>query len=141
MAGGGGGGEGEPEFQIAPMIDVLLTLLIFFMSITSAQVEKLEKVDLPVAPDSQMRKVGQRQAIVNLRWENKEQKANITFDGRPYEDVEELKTALEAKRGTRTDMELLIRADKEVLAKDVQKIMQAAGMAGIDSVAYSTYNK
>ena len=38
MAGGGGGGEGEPEFQIAPMVDVLLVLLIFFMSITSAQV-------------------------------------------------------------------------------------------------------
>ncbi|MDF3059514.1 MAG: hypothetical protein K0R17_3729, partial [Rariglobus sp.] len=26
MAGGGGGGDGEPEFQIAPMIDVLLVL-------------------------------------------------------------------------------------------------------------------
>ena len=36
MGGGGGGGDGEPEFQIAPMIDVLLVLLIFFMSITTA---------------------------------------------------------------------------------------------------------
>ena len=43
MAGGGGGGEGEPEFQIAPMIDVLLVLLIFFMSITTAQVEAIDK--------------------------------------------------------------------------------------------------
>ena len=33
MAGGGGGGDGEPEFQIAPMIDVLLVLLIIFMMI------------------------------------------------------------------------------------------------------------
>ena len=35
MASGGGSIEsGEPEFQIAPMIDVLLVLLIFFISIT-----------------------------------------------------------------------------------------------------------
>ena len=38
MGGGGGGGDGsEPEFQVAPMIDVLLVLLIFFM-ITSTLV-------------------------------------------------------------------------------------------------------
>ena len=53
MAGGGGGGEGEPEFQVAPMIDVLLVLLIFFMSITSSQVLKVDKnISLPVAAPS-----------------------------------------------------------------------------------------
>ena len=44
-------GDGdEPEFQIAPMIDVLLVLLIFFMSITTLRVERMDKtVNLPVA--------------------------------------------------------------------------------------------
>src|SRR5437016_5129629 len=30
--------EEEPEFQIAPMIDILLVLLVFFMSISSTEV-------------------------------------------------------------------------------------------------------
>jgi biopolymer transport protein ExbD len=30
--------EEDPEFQIAPMIDILLVLLVFFMSISSTQV-------------------------------------------------------------------------------------------------------
>ena len=55
MAGGGGGSEsGEPEFQVAPMIDVLLTILVFFMTITSAQVLKVDKsIQLPIAKDAQ----------------------------------------------------------------------------------------
>ncbi|MBA3608646.1 MAG: biopolymer transporter ExbD, partial [Chthoniobacterales bacterium] len=44
MAGGGGGTEqGEPEFQVAPMIDVLLVILVFFMTITSTQVLKVDQ--------------------------------------------------------------------------------------------------
>ena len=50
MAGSAGGGKGEPVFQVAPMVDVLLVLLIFFMSITSAQVLKVDKsITLPLA--------------------------------------------------------------------------------------------
>ncbi|MGH8046170.1 MAG: ExbD/TolR family protein, partial [Chthoniobacterales bacterium] len=51
MAGGGGAADsGEPEFQVAPMIDVLLVLLVFFMMITSAQVLKVDQtIKLPVA--------------------------------------------------------------------------------------------
>ena len=53
MAGGGGSSDGEPEFQVAPMVDVLLTILVFFMMITSAQVLKVDKtITLPVAPDA-----------------------------------------------------------------------------------------
>ena len=32
MAGGGGGLEkGEPDFQIAPMVDVVFVIMLFFM--------------------------------------------------------------------------------------------------------------
>ena len=42
--------EEDPEFQIAPMIDILLVLLVFFMSIATDQVLQVNKeVVLPVA--------------------------------------------------------------------------------------------
>src|SRR6188768_1145727 len=97
MASGAGSIEsGEPEFQVAPMIDVLLVLLVFFMSITSAQVEQLDKtIKLPVAPDAQARKPEANQRTVNVRWNAGEGKALMTYLGQGWEDrealVEELK--------------------------------------------------
>jgi biopolymer transport protein ExbD len=42
--------EADPEFQIAPMIDILLVLLVFFMSISSTEVLQSNKdIRLPVA--------------------------------------------------------------------------------------------
>ena len=67
MAGGGGGGEGEPEFQVAPMIDVLLVLLIFFMSITSSQVLKVDKnISLPVAANGVKRDDKAAAGLINI---------------------------------------------------------------------------
>ncbi len=42
MGGGGGGEEGEFGLQIAPMLDLLFVLLIFFMSCAGAQIKEAE---------------------------------------------------------------------------------------------------
>jgi biopolymer transport protein ExbD len=142
MAGGGGGGEGEPEFQIAPMIDVLLTLLIFFMSITTAQVEAIDKdIKLPVAPDAKERKPDNKQMIVNVKWNASTQKAAFMLDGSKFEDPEELKNAMEAKKAGNPAPEILIRGDKDLQAKEIQTVMNSAAQAGIDNISFSTFNQ
>jgi biopolymer transport protein ExbD len=142
MGGGGGGGEGEPEFQIAPMIDVLLTLLIFFMSITTAQVEAIDKdIKLPIAPDANERKKDPNQMIVNVKWSTKDQKAAFILDGTTYSDGESLTAALEAKKVGRPSPSILIRGDKELQAKEIASVMNSAGQAGIDTIAFSTFNQ
>jgi len=89
MAGGGGGSEsGEPEFQVAPMIDVLLTILVFFMTITSAQVLKVDKtIQLPIAKDAQKKDNTRAEAILNVRWKLPAKKAQFVFDDRTYQNA------------------------------------------------------
>ena len=83
MAGGGGGGEGEPEFQVAPMIDVLLVLLIFFMSITSSQVLKVDKnISLPVAAHGVKRDDKAAAGLINISWDKTTGQAKYKLDDR-----------------------------------------------------------
>jgi biopolymer transport protein ExbD len=147
MGGGGGGGEnGEPEFQIAPMIDVLLTLLIFFMSITSAQVLKIDKdIQLPIAPDAKKKdeKNAVNEAALNIRWETAKQEALVTFEDKkyPHAQLEELTTLLTERKSRNLKYRVIIRGDKRLPAVEIQKVMAVIGQAGIDDISFSTLNK
>ena len=144
MAGGGGSTEsGEPEFQIAPMIDVLLVLLIFFMSITSAQVLQIDKdIRLPVAKDAQKRdnKNVLNEAALNVKWKPNEQKAEFKLDDLPATE-EEIIAILQQRKEANAGYRVLIRGDKALPAIEIQKAMTMIGQAGIDDISFSTLNQ
>ena len=150
MAGGAGGTEsGEPEFQVAPMIDVLLTILVFFMTITSAQVLKVDKtIQLPVAKDAQKKDTTRAEAVINVRWKDK--KAQFVFDDRVYSQatplVEPLKTAKitgekKVTGTTNPTFRAVIRGDRDVPALYVSQAMNACAEAGITDISFSAVNK
>ena len=150
MGGGGGGGDGDPEFQIAPMIDVLLVLLVFFMSITSAQVAKVEKMPLPVAPHALKRDMMRNEAIVNVRWDAKTDKATFVLNNVLYkelkvlgEQLKQLKTANDRapSNGPNPKYRVVIRADREVHALVINRVMDLAGQSGVEDVTFAVYNK
>lgn len=118
------------------MIDVLLVLLIFFMSIITAQVEQLDnEVKLPVAPDSAQGKPNPDERTVNVRYNDTDGTTFYTYGGKQWDDkealVEELKRQAEMrphpKLGTRLVVKL--RPDKRTPAKDVYGAMQIVAQA------------
>ena len=144
MAGGGGNAEnGEPEFQIAPMIDVLLVLLIFFMSITSAQVLKIDKdIKLPVAKDAKKKenKNAMFEAALNVKWKPNEQKAEFKLDELDVPE-EQIVSLLEQRKANNPTYRVVIRGDRALPAVEVQKAMTIVGQAGIDDISFSTLNQ
>lgn len=144
MAGGGGGGEGEPEFQIAPMIDVLLVLLIFFMTITSAEVLKVDKkLTLPVSPNAKKRdpEFSKHEMAVNLRWNEGERKAALVVDEKIYDDQQELVPYLEERKKADEKLRIIIRGDKGLPAIEVQRLMNLLGEAGLSDISFAASNK
>lgn len=144
MAGGGGNTEsGEPEFQIAPMIDVLLVLLIFFMSITSAQVLRIDKdIKLPVAADAKKKEDKNQmfEAALNIRWIPTQQKSVIKLDTQELEN-EEIVNILTERKNNNPTYRAIIRADRDVPAVEIQKVMALIAQSGIDDISFSALNQ
>ncbi len=145
MGGGGGSADsGEPEFQIAPMIDVLLVMLIFFMTITSTQVLRVDKeITLPVAPNSEKKENTRAEAVINVRWYDEAKRAEIVFEDKPYpkENMDALIAVLKTRRGDNPKYRAVIRGDKKLPARYVADSMDACGQAGISDIAFSVANK
>ncbi len=151
MAGGGGGGDGDPEFQIAPMVDVLLVILIFFMMITSAQVLKVDKtIKLPPAPHAQKKDNQRAEAIVNVRWVPEKKRGEFVFDDKVYTQASELVPLIRAAKatgekkitgGNNPNFRIVVRGDRDVPAMYVSQAMNAAAQADVVDLSFSAVNK
>jgi biopolymer transport protein ExbD len=145
MASGGGGTEsGEPEFQIAPMIDVLLVLLIFFMSITTAEILKVDKnIVLPISPNAKKRdpELTKHEVAVNVRWDTKLLKAFVKVDDRDYPNLSDLIPRLQDRKKADPKIRAVIRGDRSLPAIEIQRVMNLIGEGGIAEISFAASNK
>lgn len=131
------------------MIDVLLTILVFFMTITSAQVLKVDKtINLPVAKDAQKKDNSRAETVINVRWKDK--KASFVFDDRVFTQASAMVDLLKTARATgekkvtgtqNPTFRAVIRGDRDVPAIYVSQAMNACGEAGITDISFSAVNK
>ena len=135
--------EEDPEFQIAPMIDILLVLLIFFMSISSSEVLQVNQdVVLPTAKDAKAPDKGtQGQTIVNITWNTLSNLGGIELDEKKFNDPGQIIGVLEPKVRSNAKMRVLIRADKNVRYEYLRSVMVAAANAGVGNVTFSVVDK
>jgi biopolymer transport protein ExbD len=141
MAGGGGGGDGEPEFQIAPMIDVLLVLLIFFMSIAMTAVTRYDpSIELPAAPDANKKENSEGELVFNIAWKASENRAITTYDEAPV-NLDNVVAALAARKKADPKIRVLIRSDALTPVRYISAVVDSAARAGISDVTFATLNR
>jgi len=136
--------EEDPEFQIAPMIDILLVLLVFFMSIATEQVLQVNKeVILPMAKEAKQPEAADKkksELMVNLTWSDIGNTGSIIVDEKTI-DASALQDLIRRKKEINPELRVIIRADKRAKYAYVRSIMVSMGAAGVPNVTFSAVDK
>lgn len=126
----------EPGFQMAPMIDIVFLLIIFFMCATTFhQLESVQDVSLPVAEHSQTMKKAPGTVVININSDGA-----IILNQKIYEP-DKLAKVLAQGSVYGTAQSVIIRADKSVPHGRTVQVLSACAAAGIWDVSFSTYKE
>ncbi len=127
-------GDDEPAVNLTPLIDVVFILLIFFMVSTTFQKESEIKIELPEASSEPV--------------EEKEESLEILIDvdGHYFIDeqqvvnteLETLKQVIKKYLGDRTELPVVIRADKRTPYESVVRAMDATSQLGLVHMSLAT---
>ncbi len=134
--------DGDPEFQVAPMVDVLLVLMLFFMAITSTEVLKKNKnLQLADAKNAKPAEKDQtkNQIIVNVAWDGVNSVAQFSLDAVNFPSGTDpgLQAALQTEHQRNPAAYVVIRADKDVEYSNISDLMATCGSAGISTVTFA----
>lgn len=133
--------ETDPEFQIAPMIDILLVLLVFFMSISTTEVlQQNQNVHLPVAKEAKESKPAPGQCVVNVLYGELNHASSIDVDGAEA-SVSDLGNILARKVAKNPAMRVFLRVDKNVRYEYTRTILEAVGKSGVPNVTFAVVDK
>jgi biopolymer transport protein ExbD len=139
------------ELNLAPMVDVMMCLIIFFLLATELVDRAHRPMDLPFAVAAQMvdrSEFGSR-VVINIR--DSDDEANraeyvvVGWDGRkiteqalPPEEIEPFLLAKAQQSAARKEnMRCVIRADKQVAYRDVEVVLRGCGLAQIGKIVFS----
>lgn len=138
MAGGGVSEDGDVGFQIAPMVDVVFVLLLFFMASAGSQViEKELNINLPSGrADSSGPPT--TPIIIDIFPDGKIQMNNKVYDTPTSKDLPELKAWLKEtidKFGGKDPV--ILRPDPKTKHERVMDVLNAASAAGVTKLSFS----
>lgn len=118
------------EISIAPLVDVVLQQLIYFMLTSSFIMQPGIKIKLPTAVTSE--RVEQKEVIVSVA-----ENGSIFYEEKPV-SIEQLEIFLAQTTRKNPHVLLVIKGDCQARHRDIVRVMDRARRAGIDRLAIAT---
>lgn len=115
----------EPGIQMAPMIDMVFLLLVFFMCTTHINRLQNKKLDIPTAYKAHVPKDRPNRWVLNIEIDG------ALFQGNIPVTIEQAKNNVMQAIKEDPELKIYLRADKNAPHKLVKKVMGAMAEAGI----------
>ena len=123
----------HPGIQLAPLVDVLILLLIFFLLTWSAARNENElDVKVPKASAAQEKSAPIGDVIVNVKADG-----NVVVNRRSLSDSD-LTTLLKGLVALNPDQAVVIRGDEAGAYKNIVNVLNVCSLAGVTNVAFAT---
>ncbi len=125
----------EEEVQMAPMIDMVFLLLIFF--IVASHFNQLERVeiDVPVASNATVPRESSGRRTITITEDE-----TIYLGITPHE-LEDIGPIVEKERQKVPGLKIFLRADRRIKHGRVKDVMKACAEAGAAEIIFSTYEE
>lgn len=127
--------KASPELSLAPLIDVVFLLLIFFMVSTTFDKEGGLKLDLPDSTSRQVAPPEEQRIDIRI-----DAQGNLMVEDRRLldNDVNSLRRRLERISNGNTQLAVAIRADAKTPHRYVVRALDAASQAGLKRISIPT---
>jgi biopolymer transport protein ExbD len=123
----------HPGIQLAPLVDVLLLLLIFFlMTWNAARNENELDVKVPKASAAQEKSAPLGDVVVNVKADG-----NVVVNRRTLTGAE-LTELLKGLVQLNSEQAVLIRGDEAGAYKNIVEVLNICSQAGVSNVAFAT---
>ncbi|WP_372806809.1 ExbD/TolR family protein [Pontiella sp.] len=130
---------GDDDINMAPMIDMVFLLLIFFM--VASHMAKMDRtpVDLPVADKSIVPESARGRELITIRSRDRTgEEVDILMNLKQIE-VEAIAPYVQKILAENKDAEVYLRADRFARHKHVRDVMAACAEGGVANVIFATF--
>ncbi|OGV67763.1 MAG: hypothetical protein A3K19_15685 [Lentisphaerae bacterium RIFOXYB12_FULL_65_16] len=116
--------DADPEFAMAPMIDMVFLLLVFFMCASSLSTTQSIPMEIPTAAKAVVPKERPDRWVVNIT------RDGSLYSGSSRTTIEDLTSMVKARMKEVPTLKVYIRADATTPHKEVKKVMNALAEIG-----------
>ena len=138
MAGSVGSEDGDIGFQIAPMVDVVFVLMLFFMASAGMQVaEKELSINLPSGTSAKQSDTPTTPIIVTVAADGAVEINGTSFDPAGSPDLNGTRDKLKELMSFGSKDPVIIQPAPEARQEQIVKVLNAAAAAGVQNLSFS----